>query len=47
MVPVADADKVARAWRHNADAITLDLEDRIEGGAQLLGIDAKDDEGGD
>jgi citrate lyase subunit beta/citryl-CoA lyase len=27
MVCVNDADSVSRAWRHNADAITLDLED--------------------
>lgn len=29
MVPVTDADMVREAWRHNADAITLDLEDGV------------------
>ena len=29
MVPVTDADGVSQAWRHNADAITLDLEDGV------------------
>jgi citrate lyase subunit beta / citryl-CoA lyase len=29
MVPVNDADSVSQAWRHNADAITLDLEDSV------------------
>ena len=29
MVPVTDADMVSQAWRHNADAITLDLEDSV------------------
>lgn len=29
MVPVTDADRVSEAWRHNADAITLDLEDGV------------------
>lgn len=29
MVPVTDADRVSQAWRHNADAITLDLEDGV------------------
>jgi len=29
MVPVTDADMVSQAWRHNADAITLDLEDGV------------------
>jgi len=29
MVPVTDADLVSHAWRHNADAITLDLEDGV------------------
>jgi citrate lyase subunit beta / citryl-CoA lyase len=29
MVPVTDADMVSHAWRHNADAITLDLEDGV------------------
>src|SRR5258705_14010800 len=32
MVPIADATKVAEAWRHNADAITLDLEDGVARG---------------
>jgi citrate lyase subunit beta / citryl-CoA lyase len=32
MVPAADANKVAQARRHNADAITLDLEDGVAGG---------------
>src|SRR5260221_4044601 len=30
VVPVTDAGKVNDAWRHNADAITLDLEDGID-----------------
>ena len=30
MVPVTDADAVSEAWRHNADAITLDLEDGVD-----------------
>jgi citrate lyase subunit beta/citryl-CoA lyase len=29
MVPVTDADLLSQAWRHNADAITLDLEDGV------------------
>ncbi len=29
LVPVTDADRVSQAWRHNADAITLDLEDGV------------------
>ena len=29
MVPVTDPDLVSQAWRHNADAITLDLEDGV------------------
>ncbi len=29
MVPVPDSDMVSHAWRHNADAITLDLEDGV------------------
>jgi citrate lyase subunit beta/citryl-CoA lyase len=29
LVPITDADKVNQAWRHNADAITLDLEDGV------------------
>src|SRR5450830_1680204 len=29
MVPVAAADTVSQAWRHDADAITLDLEDGV------------------
>ena len=29
MVPVTDAEMVGQAWRHNADAITLDLEDGV------------------
>ncbi|MBI2291305.1 MAG: CoA ester lyase, partial [Betaproteobacteria bacterium] len=29
MVPVTDAERVGQAWRHNADAITLDLEDGV------------------
>ena len=29
LVPVTDADLVSHAWRHNADAITLDLEDGV------------------
>jgi citrate lyase subunit beta/citryl-CoA lyase len=29
MVPVTDADMVSQAWRHNADAITLDLEEGV------------------
>jgi citrate lyase subunit beta/citryl-CoA lyase len=32
MVPVTDADKVAQAWRHTADAVTLDLENRAAAG---------------
>jgi citrate lyase subunit beta/citryl-CoA lyase len=30
VVPVTDADRVSHAWRHNADAITLDLEDGVD-----------------
>jgi len=30
LVPVTDGDVVSAAWRHNADAITLDLEDGVE-----------------
>lgn len=30
LVPVTDADLVRRAWRHNADAVTLDLEDGVD-----------------
>lgn len=30
MVPVTDAELVNHAWRHNADAITLDLEDGVD-----------------
>ena len=30
MVPVTDADRVRQAWRHNADAITLDLEEGVD-----------------
>jgi citrate lyase subunit beta/citryl-CoA lyase len=30
IVPVSDANAVSDAWRHNADAITLDLEDGID-----------------
>ena len=33
MVPVSDSDRVAQAWRHNADAITLDLEDATVAGS--------------
>ena len=29
MVPVTDADLLSQAWRHDADAITLDLEDGV------------------
>ena len=29
LVPVTDADLLRQAWRHNADAITLDLEDGV------------------
>ena len=29
MVAVTDADMVSQAWRHNADAITLDLEEGV------------------
>jgi citrate lyase subunit beta / citryl-CoA lyase len=29
MVPVTDAEMVEHAWRHHADAITLDLEDGV------------------
>jgi len=29
MVPVTDADLLSHAWRHNADAITLDLESGV------------------
>ena len=29
MVPVTDADMVSQAWRHDADAITLDLENGV------------------
>jgi len=29
MVPVTDDNMVSQAWRHNADAITLDLEDGV------------------
>jgi len=29
MVPVTNAGFVAGAWRHGADAITLDLEDGV------------------
>lgn len=29
MVPVTDADLLSQAWRHHADAITLDLEDGV------------------
>lgn len=29
MVPVTDVDAVGSAWRHNADAVTLDLEDGV------------------
>jgi citrate lyase subunit beta/citryl-CoA lyase len=29
MVPVTDVDAVGHAWRHNADAVTLDLEDGV------------------
>ncbi len=29
LVPVTDAGAVRQAWRHNADAITLDLEDGV------------------
>src|SRR3989304_8414680 len=29
MVPVTDADMLSHAWRHNADAITLDLESGV------------------
>ena len=29
MVPITDADTLSKAWRHNADAITLDLEDGV------------------
>lgn len=30
MVPITDADMVSQAWRHNADAITLDLEEGVD-----------------
>ena len=30
IVPVTDSDSVSHAWRHNADAITLDLEDGVD-----------------
>jgi len=30
IVPVTDADMLGQAWRHNADAITLDLEDGVD-----------------
>jgi citrate lyase subunit beta/citryl-CoA lyase len=30
IVPITDADSVNEAWRHNADAITLDLEDGVD-----------------
>ena len=30
LVPVTNADHVRQAWRHNADAITLDLEDGVD-----------------
>ena len=29
LVPVTDGDMVSKAWRHSADAITLDLEDGV------------------
>src|SRR5450830_1249572 len=29
LVPITDADMVSHAWRHDADAITLDLEDGV------------------
>ena len=29
MVPITNPRFVSRAWRHNADAITLDLEDSV------------------
>ncbi len=31
MVPVTDAEMVKHAWRHDADAVTLDLEDGVVG----------------
>lgn len=40
MVPITDADMLGQAWRHNADAITLDLEDGVvaERKAQARGL---------
>jgi citrate lyase subunit beta/citryl-CoA lyase len=44
LVPVTTADLVREAWRHNADAITLDLEDGVDAarkpGARALVKDA-------
>ena len=32
MVPLTEADMLSQAWRHNGDAITLDLEDGVPAG---------------
>lgn len=40
LVPVTDAHAVRQAWRHNADAITLDLEDEKKAQACALIKDA-------
>ena len=29
LVPITDSQAVSQAWRYNADAITLDLEDGV------------------
>ncbi len=35
MVPITDADLLSQAWRHNADAITLDLEEGVVAGRKV------------
>lgn len=37
MIPITDPQLVSQAWRHNADAITLDLEDGVVGTRKVEG----------
>ena len=35
VVPITDTDSVAEAWRYNADAVTLDLEDGVVASSKM------------
>ena len=36
VVPITDTASVAEAWRHNADAVTLDLEDGVVASSKVI-----------